>query len=156
MKHLRYLIFLAVILFSNSCNKSNTVFKQTGKIPDAIWLYSQPVTFTADLEDTTSNYNIFIVITHNAQYPYANLWTAVKTVAPDGKSYTDTINMFLADKDYNWIGKTKGKTTVVKYLYKDTVGIKQSGEYKFSIKHIMRKDKLEGVEKIGLIITKVK
>jgi gliding motility-associated lipoprotein GldH len=60
--------------------------------------------FTFDIKDTASLYNIYVVFRHTDAYNFNNLWLNVTAIAPMDTAITQHLNLKLADNNNGWLG----------------------------------------------------
>lgn len=128
-------------------------FYQENKSVDREWDREDALTFHFDIKDTLSRYDFYMLSRNNNEYPYSNLFLFTELTAPDQTVYTDTLEYFLAYRDGDWIG-TGGSLKELYLMYRENVSLKDTGEYKLSVRHGMREDKLKGIAGLSLIMDK--
>jgi len=76
-------IFAISILsvFFASCIKIN-LFEKQATIPSQQWFYSNEPQFTFHIDDTTSLYNVYVIIRHTDRYEYNNIWLRIGLKTP--------------------------------------------------------------------------
>lgn len=147
-----YTIFVTITLIA--C-QNNDVHFQYQQIPPIGWDKDSTITLqTIAPIDTTPNYNIYIHIRHQSQYPYQNLWLFAKQIQHKYTQY-DTIHTYLADEYGKWLGTGTGSLREKTILYKKNIKLTDS-IYTLKIKQGMRENKLKGIQEIGLRIEKTK
>lgn len=112
------------------------------------WKYGDTLEFALQPADSVWHGDIALSLRHTSAYPYSNVWLEISYL--DGDSITaDTINVVLADDFGNWLGKGLG----LSFQRVDTVlkGLSIATPATFSVRHIMRNDRLTDIEQIGLI-----
>lgn len=112
------------------------------------WLYNDTLSFAVVTGDSVSTGDLAIAVRHSADYDYSNLWLEV-TAPVNGVVRRDTVNLALADVYGRWLGKGLG----LSYQRVDTIarGVTLSDSSHVSVRHIMRLDRLEGIEQLGVI-----
>ena len=96
---------LAVLIVLSLFSCTNNVVFQADKEIRTAWHTDSLVTFHFQISDTLSAYSSKLNIRHTIAYSYQNLYVFVHTTTPLGKTTTDTIKCFLADKSGKWKGK---------------------------------------------------
>lgn len=101
--------------------------------------------------------NIIFVIRNNNEYPYSNL-RLISTLEDEQQKrlIKDTLNYVLAKPNGEWLGSGFGDTKEILYQYKMNYKFPKDGKYTISVLQAMRKDKLIGIEDIGVKIENVK
>ncbi len=148
------LIGLALSLCLASCT-SRTVYSEFQDVPHSGWAADSAFSFTFDITDTLSAYDLLIHVRHTQQYPYQNMWLFVEGVTPTG-SGTDTIEFYLADQRGQWLGNGWGNLREMPVLYMHNVTFPASGSYTCRISQGMRDETLRGINDIGLTIETIK
>jgi len=116
------------------------------------WGSKNPIEFTFDIKDSTSNnINLGFVLRNNTDYEYSNLYLFTKFIDPKGNEMIDTLQYYIANPDGTWIGKGMGTREMV-LVFRENLPIKDTGTYKLKVWHGMRTDKLKGIEDISLIV----
>ena len=119
-------------------------------VDTAGWNYGDTLRFDlGTAEDSVIDGRLALVVRHTAGYAYSNLWLEVSYPAADSLS-PDTFNVRLSNSFGDWYGKGLG----LSYQLTDTVGrrLKLSTPATLSVRHIMRVDRLEDIEQIGVLI----
>jgi len=147
-----YVTLVLSVLLMFACDRTR-VYEEWHDMKDMVWIEDSTYSFTFEVEDTLSLYNLNFGIRNTNFYPYQNIWLLTSIDGEqNGFSYQDTIQLVLANKSGKWFGKRSASIyTYVTPLYRQ-LPISKGGEYTFSIKHGMRKDSLNGVSSIGFRI----
>ena len=112
-------------------------------------------TFTFDIADTSTTYDIVFSVTNKDDYPYANLYLFNDVIFPS-KHYTrDTIEFILAAQDGEWLGTGMSGYTN-DFQYKTNVRFPEKGTYTFTFEQAMRcKNEdcsVQGIESVALAV----
>jgi gliding motility-associated lipoprotein GldH len=153
IKRYSHIIILASFVLLSSCN-NNIVYTDSTSMPGKRWDLMNILSFRVPVEDTLSSNNVTFTIRSGSSYPFRNIYFFVKTISPDGKSITDTLEYFLADEKGAWFGRGFGDVHELNLPYKSNVFFPRKGIYQFNIQHGMRKETLDGIYDIGLRIEK--
>ncbi len=151
MRYIALFAILGALLFS--CD-SNGVFEDYKTIGETGWNKDSLVVFPVMLDSTSEDFNLYINIRNNGNYPNSNIWLFVEIQSPDGEILSDTIEYTLADNRGRWLGSGIGDLFDNQFLYKRNVYFPLEGEYKFVIQHGMRTSNLRGIQDIGFRIEK--
>lgn len=123
------------------------------------WVKEQPIQFEISDVDSIEPHNLFITLRNTNEYKYSNLFLIVKMDFPNGKKLTDTLEYEMSTADGKWLGTGFNDVKENKLWYKEGVRFRESGTYKFSIEHAVRKNgnitgdlRLEGITEVGLRI----
>jgi gliding motility-associated lipoprotein GldH len=152
----KFTIILFLATFSFSCIKID-LFEKEVKIPSQQWFYNDVPSFTFHISDTTSLYNLYIVLRHTDSYNYNNIWLRLGSKAPGDRMQFQNINLQLATDANGWDGAgTDDIFEVRKNITAGPVPFKKQGDYIFTIAQIMRENPLQHVLDVGLRVEKVK
>ena len=151
MKALRFVSYALVGMFLllTSCDESR-VFEKNREIKDYIWDSRNKASFTFEIKDTTTLYNIYVNIRHADFYQFSNVWLMVRTTFPDGKQISKRVEVPLANDEGAWLGDGIGDIWDAQHLIQQGAFFNQAGKYTFELEHNMRKDPLPGVMAVGL------
>ena len=151
MKKLILLILINVSLLS--CNR-NLVFSEFQSLPMMGWEADSVLVYDPQIVDSTSKYELQIIIRHTDKYPYQNLWLFVDVKKDSTILRRDTLESFLADDRGQWIGYGM-RLYELPILYLDKLNLPQGGDYEVVIQQGMREDTLPGIVDVGLKIMKI-
>ncbi|MGX7667794.1 gliding motility lipoprotein GldH [Flavobacterium pedocola] len=157
-----FLLGTALTLTLFSCDKQR-VFDEYQEI-DGSWHKKQKVSFTFEQQDTVANYNMFINIRNNNDYPFNNLFLIVSMLQPDGVTKVDTLEYLMANPDGSLMGEgfSDVKESKLWYKgYKEKAHFPKKGKYVVSIEQAVREtgkvpgmEQLPGISEIGFRIEK--
>ena len=116
------------------------------------WAYTEPVSFNAQVADTSLLYDLVFSVKHADNYRWQNAFFLITTIFPNMETSIDTLECVLATQEGEWIGRRFGKFRSIGFLYKQGIGFPQAGEYRFEIRHAMREDTLRGITAVGMKI----
>lgn len=152
------LLFILILTgFSILCLSCRRIdyFEKNNPVSGLRWKHSQPASGRFTISDTSSPYNIYLVLRHTDRYHFNNIWIelALGPAADTLKKFT--LDLPLGNDAEGWEGtgmndiwEVRKKLTSVPLL------LQKPGEYSYSISHIMREDPLEGVMSVGLRVEK--
>ncbi len=151
--HILVLLFAASILFS--CN-SKHYYQSAIEVPAGVWHYDSLVHFVVPINDSSAFYRIAFKIKHSQSYPYANLWIKVISKCPCGAVKIDTVNLWFIDAQNRFVGTKIGNTWTIVLPFQDSVKFPNNGDLEIFIQHIMRKNDVNGISQIGIIVDQIK
>ncbi len=153
MKNFLVLLFSSLLFIS--CTKIDA-FEKTNAIPVQQWFYDNRLSFTVEIKDTFSSYNIFIILRHTDAYNYNNIWLNFGSQAPGDTMAYQNINIDLASDAKGWQGTGMDDIWEVrKNITPGPVPFKKSGNYKFTISQIMRQNPLKHILNAGIRVERV-
>lgn len=138
-----------------SCSNANEKVYMTAV--EKTWDKKVDQKIDISITDYQNPKNIIFVIRNNNEYPYSNL-RLISTLEDEQQKrlIKDTLNYVLAKPNGEWLGSGFGDTKEILYQYKMNYKFPKDGKYTISVLQAMRKDKLIGIEDIGVKIENVK
>lgn len=154
LKKLLFILLLSTVFVS--CIKID-LFEKQSQIPSQQWFYTDVPTFTFNIDDTASMYNVYIVLRHTDLYKYNNIWLRVGSNSPKDSTRYQNINLLLASDSRGWDGSGMDDIFEVrKNISAGPLSFKTPGNYTFSIAQIMRENPLNYILNVGVRVEKVK
>ena len=141
-----------------SCDKKRVFdeYKSVGKS----WDQDSIVSFELPQMDPKKQYNLFLNIRDNNDYPYNNLFLIVAMEQPNKMTLVDTLEYQMANEDGSLLGDGFTDVKENKLVYKERMKFK-TGTYKVHIRHAVRQTgkvvgvkKLDGITEVGFRIEK--
>lgn len=138
----------AIVALVTSCSVPNETPGEFIGLPDEGWEYGSTLTFNAAGDTLAAPIDhIDLSVRHTNDYPYANLWLEVSYDTADTTA-VDTFDIRLADEYGKWLGSGSGPTIQhTQAIHPRQVPAPGSP---FNIRHIMRVDRVNDIEQIGL------
>lgn len=139
------LLLLLAIFAMSSCDKKR-VFDEYESVGRE-WHKDSIVTFNLPEMDSVKNYNLFVNIRNNNDYPFNNIFLIVALDLPNGVTKVDTLEYMMAAPDGTLLGEGFSDYKVNKLFYKENAVFKPAGKYQVSIEQAVRQNgKITGVE----------
>ncbi|MDB5193884.1 MAG: gldH [Segetibacter sp.] len=152
MKH--YFIILLVFLSVAGCKKID-IYEKTSAFAKHEWRSQDRRSFTFAIEDTTSLYNIFLVLRHEDAYNYNNIWVNIAVISPRDTVATRR-EFILANNNQGWLGSGMDDIYEHRIPFSYAPAKLQKGPYTFTLKQDMREDPLEHILNVGIRVEKAK
>ncbi len=146
------LFLLSVLLFA-SCDSAR-IFEQNQEIPESGWAQTNVIKFDVDIKDPATAAHFYVNVRNADGYPYGNVFLFIKTVFPNGKFSSDTLECVLADENGKWLGTGVGDLYDNQIPFKRNVRFPQAGTYHFEIEQGMRMENVPLILDVGLRIEK--
>ena len=146
-------IYLWSIALSALCITScdpNRLYETNTPVPNEKWTYDDAKSFTVDIKDTTSLYNIYINVRHSFQFEWRNIYVQVGTQLPNGKKMDKRVNLPLSEPDGKWYGSCMGDNCDLPVIIQQDAKFPMVGKYTFTIRQDMRANPLEKIKSVGL------
>ena len=148
-----------------SCNTID-LYEKVVPIPEHQWRSNYKPQFTFNIKDTTVPYQAFVVLRHNNQYRYNNIWINLLVKPTTDSLQKLGLELPLANKE-GWLGigmddifehrvKIGNEIQQLGFVRMGTEGFyfTRPGEYTFTLEQIMRDDPLADVLNVGLRLEK--
>ena len=148
-----------MVLTLFSCDKKRVFdeYKSVGKS----WNKDSIVSFDLPKLDPKKQYNLFINIRDNNDFPFNNLFLIVLMEQPDKKTKVDTLEYQMANADGSLLGDGFTDVKESKLIFKERMKFTE-GDYKIHIKQAVRQtgkvtgvEKLDGITEVGFRIEKI-
>ncbi len=149
-------ISLCNIFLLTSCDTKDYQYQSIYEFDDAMWRQADSIDFKVTIEDTMALYNLGFVIEHNEDYPNQNIYLKIHTKFPDGKHYSQQLNIDFADKTGKWYGDCSGNNCSVEVDIQKGAFFNQIGEYTFTVEQFTRLETLSGVNNLEFHIEDTK
>ena len=152
-------LFFLMVLTLFSCDKKRVFdeYKSVGKS----WNKDSIVSFDLPKLDPKKQYNLFINIRDNNDFPFNNLFLIVLMEQPDKKTKVDTLEYQMANADGSLLGDGFTDVKESKLIFKERMKFAE-GDYKINIKQAVRQtgkvtgvEKLDGITEVGFRIEKI-
>jgi gliding motility-associated lipoprotein GldH len=150
------IIVVLLILVMVSCEETG-LFEKVVFMPKQEWAYANKPSFSFDVKDTISSYQVYFLIRHSDAYEYNNIWINVSSQMP-GESIQQYQKFEIPLATANrWLGS--GMDDIYDHrvlLYREPVKFRKPGSYTITIAQDMRVDPLKQVFNVGLRLEKIK
>jgi gliding motility-associated lipoprotein GldH len=147
------IIAMLSMVFFTSCT-SIDVFEKNVAIPKHQWNSSFKPEFRFNITDTSSVYQLYMLVRHNEKYHFNNIWINLYSTPPGDTAHKAGFELPLATNEKGWLGSSMDD--IYEHRIKLTEPIKmKAGEYHFALEHMMREDPLQNVMNVGLRVEKI-
>lgn len=146
--------FLMIILLAG-CD-TNAVYKQYADIEAGKWYIKNAPSFTFEITDTTTAYNIYYTLRNTLSYGYYNLYLTRYLRDSSGKELESRLDeLILMDpKTGKPNGDGLGDLFDHKFLMKRNYHFPKPGKYTLQIRQYMRQDPLLHIQSVGITVEK--
>lgn len=150
----KYLAVIAIVIAS--CGTID-VFEKNVSIPNHEWSSSFKPEISFEITDTSSLYNIYVVVRHLNAYRYNNLYLNLYTQVPNDTLRRQRLDLRLATDDKGWLGSGMDDIFEQRILITQTPQqLNRKGIYTFRLEQIMREDPLQYIMNVGIRVEKTK
>lgn len=141
---------LVTVSVLSGCS-SRTVYSRYLNIPSEGWQQDSVLTYDVAITDSLAAYSVVLSLRHTPAYPFQNLWLFVES---DVFGQRDTLEYYLADQRGRWLGNGFGDRKEMPCLLYEHLRFPHCGTYRFAVRQGMRKEWLNGVSEVGLVVEK--
>lgn len=145
------ILFLGLLIFA-SCTTID-VYEKNVVIPKHKWESRFKPNFRFTIKDTSTTYQLFLVLRHNEKYNYNNIWINLYSQPPGDTLHKAAFELVLATNEKGWLASGMDDIYEHRIRLTDPVWLK-AGEYNFIVENIMREDPLLNVMNVGLRVEK--
>lgn len=147
-----FIVFFVLALAS--CQKID-VFEKTAAFSMHSWKSAERPSFTFEISDTVSLYNIYLVLRHEDAYNYNNIWINLTVKSPLDQ-VTIRREFILGNNRQGWLGNGMDDIFEHRIPFNDKPAPLHKGIYTFTLQQDMREDPLYHVLNAGIRVEKVK
>jgi gliding motility-associated lipoprotein GldH len=148
MKMMKRCFLLLIIALISACGQKH-VFSDYQTIRDLKWSSTDTLSFAFDIPENRA-YQLSLSARHRKDYEFSNLWLKVRLKGMNIDT-TFRFEMQLFNLEGMPFGKCSGSTCTQTIPLKKEINFTK-GKYDLQLLQLMRKDPLEGIEDVGLII----
>lgn len=154
-KTLLYCVFFFLTGWVTGC-KTMDLYEKHIPIPAHEWKRETLLKGSFLISDTSSEYQLFLVLRHTDAYTYNNIWLNMGLQSPEDTMFVQKLNLVLGDDAEGWFGVGMNDIWEVRrpITNRPRKFVKQ-GTYNYSIAQIMRDNPLKQVMSAGIRVEKV-
>ncbi|MEI8046227.1 MAG: hypothetical protein WCI92_02510 [Bacteroidota bacterium] len=154
-KNLLYFFLFFSITFSTiSCNRG-PVYEKYLKMKDSTWDRFSMKLYEIPIEEAGKSYDITLSVRTLAQFQYDDLPVYVILTTPSGEERMREVTVPIRENG-TMIGVPKEKVYETSVILWKNINIADKGKCKISIENIIPKIQTEGVDALGIVVTKAK
>lgn len=142
------------LLVLTSCQKIE-VFEKTKVFKAHSWSSKETPSFSFDITDTITPYNIYLVLRHEDAYAYSNIWVNL-TVQSPVETATIRREFVLANNATGWLGSGMDDIFEHRIAFNNKPAALRKGRYTFTLQQDMREDPLDHIVNVGIRVEKAK
>ncbi|GAB4000531.1 hypothetical protein GCM10028807_53810 [Spirosoma daeguense] len=151
----QWIVGLSLLLLAVGCD-TNAVYKEYADIEGGKWYIKNAPSFTFEIADTTTSYNIYYNLRNSLSYGYYNLYLTRYLRDASGKEIESRLDeLILMDpKTGKPNGDGLGDIFDHKFLMKRNYRFPKAGKYTMEIRQYMRQDPLLNILSVGITVEK--
>jgi gliding motility-associated lipoprotein GldH len=138
----------------------NVIYQKEYSLKGDSWTYNDTLNFDFSIVDTTKLYNIWFDIQHKEDFPFQNIYLNIYTLLTQENRTKQQLSIELCDPAGKWFGKKSDKKVNYQLKIQENAFFDKIGKYQITLEQFMRKDSIQGIQKIGIRIeetdTKIK
>lgn len=131
------------------------VFEKMESFSNHEWASSNRLSFSFDIADTASFYNVYVVLRHTDAYHYNNIYLNVTSIIPGDTAVTRQHNFVLANNKTGWLGAAMDDVIEQRVAVNSSPVKLKKGSYTVMLQQIMREDPLPDMINAGVRVEKV-
>jgi gliding motility-associated lipoprotein GldH len=147
------ILYIFLLSYIAACSHID-VFEKTTFFPRHEWKTSETPSFTFDIKDTASLYNVYLVLRHDDAYRYKNIWLNVQLKSPDS-TIAIKREFILADNTH-WLGSSMDDIIEHRIPFNTSALFFKKGTYTFTLQQVMREDTLTHILNAGIRVEKAR
>lgn len=151
---LKSIFFFALAITLNSCNKG-PVFEQYYKPKNAAWDRFNIVPFEIPVKEAGQNYDITVIVRCTEKFTYDNLPFYVILTTPSGEERMREITVPVKEKGKLVMDPKATKPESRMILWK-SIQMAETGKCKITLENMIPYIQTEGIEELGILVTKSK
>jgi len=150
MRYLSLFILLVIV----GCGPT-PYYSELHELDNQKWTTDEVLTFSPNIEDLATNYDLHLIIDHEQSYKYENVYFKILTKFPNGKEKEEQLSVDLADNKGQWVGNCSGERCKCKVYLLENFKFPDIGEYGFEIRQYTRTENLKGINGLEMQLFKV-
>ena len=151
---LRFAVFLVAATLASTACKNDVFHNETVHLKNNEWRAADTLFYTFESKDSLALYDFYFEVRNTTDYDMQNLYLFITAYYPGNTYSRDTAECILAAADGKWLGKGMGKHKDNRFLFRKGVRFRKPGNYIIAVNQAMRKDTLNGISDVGILIKK--
>lgn len=140
-----FLLYLGLLLVALSGCGERPIYSATDSVSEP-WTYDQPLSYTFDIEDNSTFYDLLFDLEYGTDFGYQNLYVKIVTEFPNGKSSKDIVSLNLTDGAGTFLGNCSSSSCEVEILLQEKFKFESVGKHTISVFQNSRETQLDGVK----------
>jgi len=117
------------------------------------WQSTDTLIYSINIDDANALYDIAVSVRYQKDYEFSNIWLSiVDSYSKANETFRLEVPLF--KKDGKPYGKVSGSLCTQTIPFQKQIRFPKTGQYKIKLVQLMRKDPLDGISDIGIIIDK--
>ncbi len=150
MKNL--IVIFIFILFCMACEQKH-FYNEYKAVNVKAWQSTDTLIYSINIDDANALYDIAVSVRYQKDYEFSNIWLSiVDSYSKANETFRLEVPLF--KKDGKPYGKVSGSLCTQTIPFQKQIRFPKTGQYKIKLVQLMRKDPLDGISDIGIIIDK--
>lgn len=142
--------FIALSILLTACGPQPLYERSVDFEDGAGWNYADSLTFTYEIEDTTTAYDLVLTVDHTDAFAYQNFYVRLSTHLPNGHVLTQPLSLDLADNFGRWYADCDGIGGCTNEISIQTdTRFEKPGTYQLVVSQFSREDPLPEITGMG-------
>ena len=150
---MKKIFYCCLFLFTFTSCEQKHFYNEYKTVDVKQWRSTDTLKFNVSITQDNNSYQYFASIRYQKTYEFSNLWLKV-FVKGNGIDTSFRYEIPLFKNDGKPYGKNSGSLCIQTVPLKTSLPLYKKGDYIISIVQLMRKDPLDGIEDVGIIIDK--
>lgn len=146
-----FLIIFITTLFCIACEQKH-FYNEYKPVDVNAWKSTDTLSYLFDVKDINASYDLSISIRYQNNYEFSNIWLSISDIIDAEK--TVRFNVPLFKKDGKPYGEKSGSLYTQTMPFQKQIKFSKAGKYNIKLVQLMRKDPLDGISDVGIIIDK--
>lgn len=116
------------------------------------WFYQDSLVANFTIEDTSTIYNLHLLLDHQTNFPFQNFYVRIHTTFPGGERLTEQVSLEIAGKAGNWLGDCRQDQCQLRIPIQQGAYFNQPGDYQITIEQFSRRNPLPGLKRIAFAL----
>jgi gliding motility-associated lipoprotein GldH len=130
-----------------------SIYDGTTALEKGTWTSDNSIEFEFDIQDTSKLYDIFVVVNHQVDYAYQNVYCLVETFEQETRIREDLCSLELADSKGNWKSTNCNDTDCDRKIpFIIRTQFNREGRHKIIFKQNTREASLDGINSLRLLV----
>jgi gliding motility-associated lipoprotein GldH len=145
--------FIYVLLPFILCCTQKHFYSEYKTVDSKNWSSNDTLKFKVDIADSNAVYDVAVSVRYQKTYEFSNVWLNIFTQYADVKK-SARLEVPLFKNDGKPYGESSGSLCTQTISFQKQLTFPQTGTYIISVVQLMRKDPIDGISDVGIIIDK--
>jgi gliding motility-associated lipoprotein GldH len=148
-------IGILFLLSLSACDRG-VLIQEKWEWEDQQWITGDKKSMVMEAVDTSTIYQMDLLLNHEETYGYQNLYIKTTTTFPSGKEVVSVTSLELVDADGAWAGDMGENCCKTELPLQTRFTFPEVGKYTWTVEPWMRVDTIKGVNSLKVTCRKVK